>query len=155
MKLFTKILICALFMGGFYACEKDKDFSDIPELTFRDFERTSPSSAIWKIGFTDGDGDVGLIDIGDTSQDDNFIVTIISIKDGLDSAMQGQNYRVPVVENIRTAAGIEGEIKLDITGLDVFKLIQSPKIDSIYYRGYLLDRKGNQSNFVETPKIKI
>lgn len=152
MKLFTKITICALLIAGFYACEKDKDFSDIPELTFRDFERTSPSNAIWKIGFTDGDGDVGT-DLQDTTV--NFFITIYSIKNGVDSTIPGQGYRVPIVENIRTAAGIEGEIKFDITGLDAFKLIPRANIDSVYYEGFLVDRSGNRSNKVETPKIKV
>lgn len=152
MKLFTKIVICTLLGAGMLACEKDKDFSDIPELTFRDFERLSASNAVWRIGFQDGDGDIGS-DVGDTAV--NFVVTIYNINDGVDSAMSGQGYRIPIVENIRTASGIEGEIKFDLTGLDAFKLIQGVNVDSIYYEGYVIDRSGNRSNSVNTPRIKL
>ena len=131
------------------SCKKDKDFPTTPVLKNREFKKLSTSTALWRMGFTDGDGDIGVENASDTA---NFIVTIYSIKNGVDSAMDAQNYRIPVVENIRTVKGIEGEIRFDIDGLDFFK---PAKIDSVYYEGYLLDRAGNKSNVLATPKFDV
>lgn len=132
------------------ACEKDKEFPVVPELKVRDFNRISASTAVWRIGFTDGDGDIGVRSQTDSA---NFIITIYKIDNGVDSSIQGQNYRVPIVENIRTSAGIEGVIQFDITGLDFFRPFLG--IDSLYYGGYLIDRSGNKSNVVYTPRIEV
>ncbi len=146
----TKIGISVFILLLIVGCERDKDFPDTPVLTIREFTKTSDATAVWRLGFTDGDGDVGVRENSlDTS---NFIVSIFSIKNGQDSALSALNYRVPIVENIRTIKGIEGEIRFDIDGLDFIKAVN---IDSIYYQGYLQDRAGNNSNIVLSPRIGL
>ena len=130
------------------ACKKDSDFSDIPEITQRDFLKISNEVALWKIGFKDGNGDIG---IQSESDSDNFIVTIYSIKDGKDSLVPGQNYRIPVIKGVVTDRGVEGEISLEID----FSTYRIVGIDSAYYTGYLIDRAGNQSNVITTPRIRV
>lgn len=152
MNYTVKIGICLVLLGFLFSCEKDKDFPDEPILTVREFKRISPATALWRIGFTDGDGDIG---VEERDPNTNFKITIYSVKNGVDSALQGQGYRIPIVENIRTAAGVEGEFRFDLEGLDGFKLIPGVQIDSIYYEGYVLDRSGNQSNIIRTPIIEV
>ncbi len=145
----VKIVFCFLFIGVIFSCNKDNNFSDIPELEVRDFYKTSSTVAIWKIGFTDGDGDIGVRNNLDAN---NFIVSIFSIVDGVAIGQEGQSYRIPVVENIRTTRGIEGEFEFRIE-TDLL-LLDSIPIDSAYYRAYVIDRAGNESNVVETPIFK-
>ena len=135
-----------MLFANLVACKKDNNFPDEPEIEVRDFYKQSSDIAIWKIGFTDGDGDIGVRNAADR---DNFIVTIFSIVDGNAIERDGQAYRIPVVENIRTAAGIEGEFVFQIE-TDLLRLDSIP-IDSAFYQAYVVDRSGNESNTVETP----
>ncbi|MEQ8625252.1 MAG: hypothetical protein RJQ00_10025 [Vicingaceae bacterium] len=146
MKITIKIGFCVLFLASLISCKKDNNFPDEPVIEVRDFYKQNNNIAIWKIGFTDGDGDIGVRNAAD---EDNFIVSIFSIIDGRANEREGQAYRIPVVENIRTAAGIEGEFEFKIE-TDLL-LLDSIPIDSAYYRAYVIDRSGNQSNTVETP----
>lgn len=151
MNLFSKILICSLLLAFAVSCKQEEGFSVIPELEVRDFIRTSDTSALWVIGFKDGDGNIGVK--SDENLPDNFVTQVYVIENGqvaYDTA--GQGFRVPPIEGVETANGIEGELRLNFTGLDLFGLAG---IDSLYYTGYLLDRDGNQSNTVETPVIGL
>lgn len=142
----VKIGFCLLLIVGLPACKKNNNFPDEPQIEVRDFYKVNNTLAIWKIGFTDGDGDIGVRNAGD---EDNFIVSIFSIVEGEAVIRPGQSYRIPVVENIRTANGIEGEFEFRIE-TDLL-LLDSIPIDSAYYRAYVIDRSGNASNTVETP----
>ena len=146
MKLTVKIGFCLLFIASLVSCKKDNNFPDEPVIEVRDFYKQSSEIAIWKIGFTDGDGDIGVRNEADKK---NFIVTIFSIVDGKALEREGEAYRIPEVENIRTAAGIEGEFEFKIE-TDLLRLDSIP-IDSAYYRAFVIDRSGNKSNTVETP----
>jgi len=151
VNLFSKILICALLSAFVISCKQEDDFSVIPELEVRDFVRTSDTSALWIIGFRDGDGNIGVKP--NENLPDNFVTQVFVIENGVvvyDTA--GQGFRVPPIEGVETENGIEGELRLNFTGLDLFGL---SGIDSLYYTGYLLDRDGNQSNTIETPIIGL
>ncbi len=143
-----------IFIGCLFllSCEQDKDFPDTPSITLKEFRKLSDTDAIWTMKFTDGDGDVGTRTDADA---DNFFTTIFAKPIGKDSIveLEGQPYRIPAIKGIRTSAGVEGEIELRIQGLDGFKI--ENKYDSIYYKGYLVDRSGKQSNVITTPKIDV
>ena len=148
MNIIAKIGIYTVMVTALLSCAKESDFPNTPVLEFRDFKRISPTEAIWVLGFTDGDGDVGVRNKNDS---DNFIVDIYVVKNGvgaLDSNLKASNYRVPVVQGVRTAKGVEGKIEITINGLDFLK---AEGYDSIYYSGYLIDRSFNASNTVYTP----
>jgi hypothetical protein len=150
MKSFVKIGIGICFLTLLFSCRDDKDFSDIPELFYRDFTvvdqgGTEGLLATWKLGFTDGDGNIGVRNEADSA---NFIVTAFRTDSGkLKQLPQLNNYRIPAAENISTRNGIEGEFKF------VLKLIdyQMENIDSVYLEGYVLDRDLNASNVISTP----
>jgi hypothetical protein len=149
MTVNVKILICSLGLLMFTACEKEKDFPDEPILTVREFTKVNSNYALWRLGFTDGDGDIG---VRTDSDKDNFIVTIFRIDTGVPTELNATNYRIPVVDNIRTSNGIEGEFRFDIDNLDLFRI---ENIDSVVYEAYVIDRKGNESNVVRTPEFSV
>ncbi len=148
MKFFTKIGICLFIVAAFFSCSKESDFPNIPFIETIDFQKTNNLEVIWKIRFTDGDGDVGVRNEADP---DNFIVEIFVVENGvayIDSNLQASNYRIPVVQGIRTAKGVEGEIEITIDGLD---FLNAAGYDSLYYTGFLIDRSLNKSNTIRTP----
>lgn len=146
MKLWTKIGICSLIFAATSACEKESDFPDEPVLKTRSFVRKSEAVAVWRIGFTDGNGDLG---VRNDSDPDNFFVRILIYKNAVvDTIIEGENYRIPVVKGIRTAAGVEGEIAFEIDGIDFFK---AAGYDSLQYTGFAVDRSKDTSNVVKTP----
>ena len=146
MNLVTKVLIAGGLLCSLIACEDDNNFPNTPTLTVREFTKVNSDLAIWKLGFTDGDGDIG---VRNDSDPDNFIYTVFSIEDGVPVETPGQSYRIPVVRNIRTARGIEGEFEFRLE-TDLFR-IDTPFIDTAFLRAYVVDRSNNQSNMVETP----
>lgn len=152
MKFSAKILLSLFLSSMILGCDSDNNFSTTPELKIRSFEKVNDNRAIWKIGFTDGDGDIGVRNDGDP---DNFIVTVTSIKDGILKEIPTSNYRIPVVQNIRTEKGIEGEFEFvldtDLYRFDTDSIGTIIRIDSIYLSGYVLDRSNKSSNTVETP----
>lgn len=150
MKGFVKIGIGLLFLSGLWACQEDKNFSDIPELFYRDFQIIETNQdpgpiAIWKLGFTDGDGNIGVKNDKDSN---NFIVTGYHFVDGQAIPLPKlQDYRIPAAENVSSRNGIEGEFKFELE-LNPYK---SSGIDSMYLEGYVIDRAFNQSNSIQTP----
>ena len=150
MKSFVKIGIGILFLSGISACQEDKNFDDVPELFYRDFqivETGLPSGpiAIWKLGFTDGDGNIGVRNITDSN---NFIVTGYRYEDGVVIPLPKlQGYRIPASENVSSRNGIEGEFRFELE-LNPYR---SSGIDSMYLEGYVIDRAFNQSNSIQTP----
>jgi len=137
-------------LTGLLACQEDKNFPDVPELFYRDFQIIETNQdrgpiAVWKLGFTDGDGNIG---VKDTSDADNFIVTGFHYIDGSVIPLDAlQDYRIPASENVSSRNGIEGEFKFELE-LNPYK---SSGIDSMYLEGYVIDRAYNQSNSIQTP----
>lgn len=150
MKCLTKIGIGFSLVLSLAACRDDDEFSKIPELFFRDFQKTSNTTAVWSLGFTDGDGDIGVRNDNDPA---NFIVTIYRIDNGVETAIPDSvvdsDYRIPVVRNIPTSNGVEGEFKFTLETSAY--LLFNPPIDSMYISGFVRDRANNESNIVRTP----
>ncbi|MFB1021557.1 MAG: hypothetical protein QMC40_02205 [Vicingaceae bacterium] len=151
MKLFVKIGIGISILSSLCACREDSDFSEIPELFYRDFQISTNEAgrpiAIWKLGFTDGDGNIGVRD-GNEKDSNNFIVSGFQYIDGKITTLPPlQGYRIPAAENVSTRNGIEGEFRFEF---EIDSYI-SFNIDSMYLEGYVIDRSFNESNSIETP----
>lgn len=147
----AKIIIGISFLLALNSCRPDDDVSEIPELFFRDFSRND-SMVIWSIGFTDGDGDLGYRE--NSNDTNNFIVEGFTIVNGVETSFPPNtlnNYRIPVVENISTKNGIEGEFKITIE-LSSFK---NRGYDTMRISGFVQDRAFNESNSVSTPPFRI
>lgn len=160
MKVKLKYIVPLLFLFAIFGCEQDKDFPDTPFIKTESFERISEKDANWLISFTDGDGDFGTLN--QELDSPNFITKIYARPvDDMDTTtnedtliiFDGQNYKIPAIRGIRTAAGIEGTIEIKIEGLDGFRI--SNLYDSVFYQGYVVDRSGKESNTIRTPMIDV
>jgi len=137
-------------MAGLSSCQEDETFPAIPELFYRDFtivekgEERGPV-AIWSLGFTDGDGNIGVQNDKDSN---NFIVTGFYYLDGVETPLPSlQGYRIPASENVSSRSGIEGEFRFELEANPYL----SSGIDSMYLEGYVIDRAFNKSNTIATP----
>lgn len=109
-------------------------------------------SLLLTIGFTDGDGDIGLdgggFDLFITDTRDNFMPPA---------------YRIPKVPEQGIGNGISGEISFIIyttccffpNGQDPCTPSASYPVDTLSYLVYIKDRAGHQSNIIETPPILL
>lgn len=152
MRIITKIGIGIVIGLAFWACSDDDDFSNVPELFFRDFRIVGDTSFVWSLGFTDGDGDIGVRNDQDSS---NFFPQGFIVENGVATPFPDdkklQPFRIPVVENVVTRNGIEGEFRFD-QELRFYRLLQA---DSIYIEAYVEDRAFNRSNVVRTPVFSL
>jgi hypothetical protein len=149
MKTFVKIGIGISILSSLWACREDSDFSEIPELFYRDFQVSSNAEgepiAVWKLGFTDGDGNIGVRNDKDSN---NFIVSGFSFIDGQTVQLPAlTGYRIPASDNISSRSGIEGEFRFELK----INSYSSAGIDSMYLEGYVVDRSFNESNSIQTP----
>lgn len=131
------------------SCRDESEFPNTPQLKVREFSQISQDAVLWRIGFTDGDGDFGVRNDNDA---DNFILTIFSIENGQANDVPATNYRIPQIRGVPTDKGVEGEFSLNIDNLDLLRI---DGIDSLYFRGYAVDRAGNRSNTIESPRFAI
>jgi hypothetical protein len=131
------------------SCRDESEFPTTPQLKVREFSQISQDAVLWRIGFTDGDGDFGVRNDNDA---DNFILSIFSIENGQANDVPATNYRIPQIKGVPTDKGVEGEFVLNIDNLDLLRI---DGIDSLYFRGYAVDRAGNRSNTIESPRFGI
>ena len=141
-------------MLGLFACSNEKNFPKTPQLEVREFREEfvaigngTEKLIFWTLGFTDGDGDIGVRNDDDA---DNFLVTIFYIEDGETKEIEGESYRIPVVRNIRTEKGIEGSFEFEIEAA-LLGIENNISLDSLIYEAFVIDRAGNESNKVSTP----
>jgi len=145
----SNLSLSLLIIFFLFACREDSEFPSTPELTVREFSQFSQDRVVWTIGFTDGDGDFGVRNDNDA---DNFILSVFSIEAGQAVELPSTNYRIPQIRDVPTENGVEGEFRLNIDDLDLLRI---DNIDSLFYQGYAVDRAGNQSNTIESPRFWI
>ena len=161
-KWFTAFLIGGLL---FTACKKREQYSNIPEISYKSFEKIPNSTnvddkAFLTISFTDGDGDIGLksedtlppYNVGGNYyynyfidyyelQGDSFVKIDLPISN---------NSRIPFVEPNLAELGVRGEIEIELYINNIMS-----NADSIRYELYILDRALNKSNVVTTPSFYV
>ncbi len=131
---------------GLHACLKPPSYPITPALTFDsvtpDSCHQTTDTVVFKINFTDGDGDLGVKQ-GENTAD--FFMT---------DSRTGFVYSnlIPFVEPI-------GNIKA-ISGNFTYSTVLScrpnhPGFDTTSYSIYIVDRAGHQSNTVTTPPIVL
>lgn len=146
-------MIVLIALAGI-SCEKDKQFSDIPQITDLRIT-TSPDTALL-IDFRDGDGNIGL-DQNDTmppfdvdSEYHNNLINRFFIAEGdewvryeFENEMNG---RVPNVTPTGQNKALEGTIRFEPLELFLFfnDLVESS--DSVRIDTYIYDRDLNKSN---------
>jgi hypothetical protein len=153
------VLVTVVFLS---ACIKEKNFSSLPIIKFKNFILYSKDSADIIISFTDGDGDIGLTQ-EDTSGvfgpssfynknlyirylyktfDGRFVPYEKAPGDTLDFA-----YRIPkLIPDNQQKRALSGEIRVNLNKVIAIH-------DTIQYDVYLIDKALHKSNVVNTGTI--
>jgi hypothetical protein len=149
-------------------CIKEKQFPREPIIEFQDFinyvsPRGTVDSADCIIKFTDGDGDVGLME-GDTSSPANLRLKYLykNLTDGKFYPMDGIDsttvldtlyfdYRIPNLTPDGQYKALDGSIKAKFRTSPVFY----PGHKVVKFEIVLRDRAGNKSNMITTNEITL
>lgn len=133
-----------------FACDKENNAPIIPEIRHISLERDG-SSALWIIGFKDGDGDIGVHKNTDGVGNEVLHLTLYGRKNNEFVADTSYGYSIDYIENINPNRPLEGKLEVEITGLDFIAF----KYDAFYYEAYLEDRAGHLSNSIESPVVEL
>lgn len=157
----VKYFILFCFSLLLFTCIIAPEYSDIPAITFEGMDKNIVSQAKLKddtleirIGFTDGDGD-----IGDPNNKAN--VFLLDDRDG-----NYITYSMPVIPQKGIANGVKGTItvyhttgKFNVccyfTNADACTIPDIATNDTVNYKLFIEDRKGNKSNQVKLPPLFI
>lgn len=163
MKQFASILFFTVITASvFTSCVKESSFPTTPIIAFDRFEIVSADTADCYITFTDGDGDIGIMD-GDTSSGPDLIMLyLFKDSDGefypydetpgtVEFDTLYYNNRVPNITPDGQFKALDGEIKIKLRSAPIF----SPFHTVVKFDITLRDRAGNWSNTVTTNEITI
>ena len=143
------ILSSALF---FVACNKDGDFSPIPQIEVMGVARENngfkDTAATVTIYFADGDGDLGVFDDG-TQKENNFIISCFEKKNDVWNFLIDLSAPFPTITPTGSNKSIDGTIDY------LMPLPPNVSNDTLRYELYIIDRAGNESNKVTTNEIVV
>ncbi len=156
-----KKIIIGLLPFFLYGCLKSKDYSEVPQLEFQGFSKSTmmqgsnqQDSVIMTLFFTDGDGDFGSAT--------NSAASNIFIKD-LRTNQTFREYKAPFVPEAGATNGISGTIRVKIyttcciydvnTGIPPCEPTTIFPTNVLPLEVYIIDRAGNVSNVVRTTDI--
>lgn len=167
-KLYFILIIFAIAL--LFSCSKEKNYPIIPVIEYKDFVydfNTQKASLI--LGFTDGDGDVGLNSDYIYPPFDsasiyhyNFYVSIFEKINGNfvpfivfnQSTQQNDTiifkYRIPYIEPVSANGSLKGEFS---TKMDIDLMLPYLHSDTVKFEAYIFDRKLHKSNIITTPII--
>jgi len=169
---FRNITLLIILISGmliFSACPKPQEYSEIPEIEFKQVILFNSHDTLGNLektyklrfGLVDGDGNIGLEEgdtIGinvDSIYINNFITTMFEVKNGdtiVADNTETYNFRIPFIEP-------QGQNKLLIA--DVFIEWTFPYyrdtllFDSVFFEFYIIDRELNKSNIEKTPVLYL
>jgi hypothetical protein len=162
MQKYALFALVLLFVAG---CKKFETYPPEPIIEFISLTKIPNTlniddKGILKIGFTDGDGDIGLGQ-GDTLSPFNpggayyynFFIFYYEKQHGTYVKFISNppvHSRIPPVVSDVSDRGIKGEIEIEVEINNFF----SP-YDTIQFEMYIYDRALNKSNVIRTPDIKI
>lgn len=140
------------------SCAKGGNFPDEPELTSIQFITNPDSSGVIKVGFTDGDGNIGLSD-SDTLPPYNFgsrtyynlFVEYFELQNGTWVMREFETpfyYRIEPIEPDGRLKQLEGDIEVLLALPYYFD--PTSNFDTIKYSVSIMDRDLNESNALET-----
>lgn len=156
-------LFAFLFILLAFSCTKPPDYPDEPVIEFLSLSRstipqgTNLNDTIWiTIGFTDGDGDIGLEETTDKQ------LTIIDTHFNSITEDNIMQVSVPFVPEQGAGNGISGTISVatftnccvhPVQGAAPCSVIPGYPTDSLVYEIFMTDRAGNESNHIFTEPI--
>ncbi len=169
MKNWIWVLIILLVASS---CKKYEEFPPEPQIEFLDFVilrdlQRIDQRGVLRIGYTDGDGNIGLYDYDTVAPYDYnlfikyfelqngvfkeiFLVTTTHIDDSVVYDTATFNGRIPILTPVGKNKAIRGEIEDTL-------FVNNPlsNFDTIKFEAYIVDRDLNKSNTIETPPIII
>ncbi|HYW95568.1 MAG TPA: hypothetical protein VE870_08280, partial [Bacteroidales bacterium] len=152
-----------IFLLAFSSCQKIQKYPDEPTVEYKGFNLFLSQDVLGNsillgelnIGFTDGDGDIGIEQpdsaaLADSLKYNLFLTMWVAdsskwVKS--DEKANVQNFRIPYIERTGQNKTLSGTITVSLE----YKTIQ---YDSIRYTFYLLDRQFHKSN-VDTSETVI
>lgn len=156
-KVFGVLLLAALLGAG---CLKTEEFPKEPLISYKSYVQGGDSATL-TIGFTDGDGDIGLGPADTLSPFNpgshwyhNFFVDYYKMHNGqweLQVFTLPLYYRIPVITPTGQNKTLEGDIAVEISPL---VLPQVPG-DTVRFGVHIADRALNESNTVFTETIVV
>ncbi|MEO5582800.1 MAG: hypothetical protein ABIR66_08915 [Saprospiraceae bacterium] len=153
--------LCSLsIIGLITSCIVAPKYPDIPSIAFEGINKTvidqgrvRDDSLMIQLSFTDGDGDIG---------DDQNKANIFMIDNRDNKTI---TYSMPMIPQKGTANGVAGTITILHTTLfnvccyykngDPCSIPATPTTDTVIYKVYIEDRKGNKSNILQLQPIII
>ncbi len=145
------------------SCVKEKDFPTTPQIEFLYFTQYTPDSAGCVIKFTDGDGDIGILD-GDETTPNDYVLKYLYL-DTADNTFKPfelpnttptfdtlvYSYRVPDITPDGQYKALDGEILAKIYSSPLYW----PLHTIVKFEIQLRDRAGHLSNKVMTREIAV
>lgn len=146
-----------ILLMALVACDKSGNFPDQPVITFKSAEIVEGWDSILQqpatyctltIGFTDGDGDIGVVI--DSTTDNNLLVDYYELKNNSWDTLTEIDFssKIPVLTPEGQNKSLTGDISLEVN-------IDNRGSDSIQFEMQLLDRSGNASNIIATDIIVV
>lgn len=165
------LLVSILILLVASSCKKYEEFPPEPSIEFLDFATIRDfdgidQRGILKIGYTDGDGNIGLNDEDTVAPYDfNLFIKYFELQNGIFKEVVNPVYvndstviydtinfngRIPILTPVGKNKAIRGEIEDTL-------FINNPlsRFDTLKFEIYIVDRDLNKSNIVETPAIII
>lgn len=157
LALMKKVLILFLLAVVFASCQKSKNLSDIPKITFNSLTASKlvsglDSTAVLNFDYEDGDGNIGSLSENPPPEYRNLFVNFFQLENGV--------WKEPVLP-----VGFDGVIPnltpkakdKAISGDITYNLILPPgaKSDTIRFTVYIVDRLNNKSNVITTSELVI
>lgn len=163
MKITTYLIVALITVTATF-CVQPPDYPRAPELEYIGFNKLvipqgggigGSDTLKLRLGFTDGDGDLGF-------EDGTFDVFIRDSRDSFEEIR-----KLPVIPEQGVGNGISGEIYLrfpnEPSNLCCIYPDQTPgckpnpnyPTDSFFYEVYIQDRAGNESNVVKTETVTL
>jgi hypothetical protein len=151
-----KIISIVFILSAFFAgCDEVVKYPARPIIDYKSFALYSTTDDLgnniflgkMEVEFTDGDGDIGLIQPDSTIFSDslkyNFFTSLYNMNNGVFEKIEGsvgeQNFRIPYIVRKGQNKSLKGTIYIEFE----YKLI---KYDTIFYTFYMKDRANHRSN---------
>ena len=155
-----KLMILTISVCGISACYKTPTYPIEPHIEFQDYTVAQPytitDTGNLRITFTDGDGDLGMLNNSDSGTLSKIYIN--NIKYALPSVPRN----IPIIPQKGTTKAISGTIDIKLAGsggvglLDesYCLLIQHP-LDTLTFSIYIMDRAGHKSNVITTAPLVV
>jgi hypothetical protein len=167
----VQLLLLALLAAGLYGCIKSTSISPLPVIAFKEFQKFAKDSAYLTITFKDGDGDIGRLNLNDTTPPYNangayaYDLVMLYYYKGADgnfhryySALQNdsiqQRFHIPYITPNGQNKTLNGEIRT-ILNAPYYVVGALPAHTIIRYDIYIFDRAFHKSNVISTPEIPV